>query len=263
MIQVFENYPISSLNTFKDNYVTRYLVKSNNPVDIAHFIEKHSNLPYLIIGGGSNLLFTKNFEGILIIFNSYERQILLTNNDTVVLRVGASWDLDKIIEFAIDNNWGGLENLSLIPGTVGAMPVQNVGAYGVEAKDVILQVSAFDLKNKTERNFDKTSCRFTYRDSIFKHNYGRFLITAVTFRLSNNKHKFHVGYGELKKHLEKKRLSLKYIRQAIIDIRTNKLPNTNIYPNAGSFFKNPIVSKTAFLELQKMYPGIPFFKNNK
>lgn len=259
MIQVFKNYPISSLNTFRDNYFTRYFVQSNSPEEIAQFLEQHHKLPYLIIGSGSNLLFTKDFNGIIISPNFHKKQIILEDEKMVIFQAGASLTFDKIVEFAVDKNWGGLENLSLIPGTVGATPIQNIGAYGIEAKDCIFQVSTFDLQNKTERIFTPEECQFGYRDSIFKQNPRQFLVTAVTFLLSKGSHTFHIDYGNLKEKIGKNPLSLKHIRQIIIDIRRNKLPDPNLYPNAGSFFKNPIVPTSVWEKISANYPSIPYF----
>lgn len=262
MIQILKNYPIASLNTFRDDYFTRYFVQSDSPEAIAQFLEQHSELPYLIIGSGSNLLFTKNFEGIIISPDFQEKQIILEDNKMVLFQVGASLNFDEIVSFSVDKGWGGLENLSLIPGTVGAAPVQNIGAYGVEAKDVIFQVTAYDLKEKTERNFTPEECQFSYRNSFFKQNPGRFLVTAVTFLLTKNKHIYHTDYGNLKEKLGNTPLSLKKIRQTIIDIRRSKLPDPNLYPNAGSFFKNPVVPESVFKRLKANYPAIPYFEIN-
>ena len=259
MIQILENYNIAFLNTFRDDYSARYFVQSDSPEAITQFLDQHQELPYLIIGSGSNLLFTKNFEGILISPDFHKKQIILEDEKMVIFQVGASLNFDEIVSFTIDKNWGGLENLSLIPGTVGAAPVQNIGAYGVEAKDIIFQVTAYDLKEKTERNFTPEECRFSYRNSFFKQNPGRFLVTAVTFLLTKNKHIYHTDYGNLKEKLAGKPLSLKNIRQTVIDIRRNKLPDPNLYPNAGSFFKNPVVPESVFKKLSNNYPAIPHF----
>ncbi len=262
MIQVLENYPIASLNTFRDDYFARYFVQSNSPEAIARFLEQHSELSYLIIGGGSNLLFTENFDGILISPDFREKQVILEDEKMVIFQVGASLNFDKIVEYTTDKNWGGLENLSLIPGTVGAAPIQNIGAYGVEAKDCIFQVATFDLKNKTERIFTPEECQFGYRNSFFKQNPGQFLVTSVTFLLSKGNHHFHTEYGNIKEKLSNKPISLKHIRQTIINIRRNKLPDPNLYPNAGSFFKNPVVSASVFEKLSKNNSNLPYYKMN-
>ncbi len=262
MIKIFENYSIASLNTFRDNYYTRYFVKSNSPDAIAKFLGQHAELPYLIIGGGSNLLFTKDFHGIIISPDFCEKQIILEDEKMVLFQVGASLNFDKIIEYAVAKNWGGLENLSLIPGTVGAAPVQNVGAYGVEAKDCIFQVTAFDLQEKAERVFTPEECHFGYRNSLFKQYAGQFLITAVTFLLTKGKHNFHIDYDKINENIGNKPLSLQYIRKIVIDIRRSKLPDPNLYPNAGSFFKNPVVPNSIFEKLSATYPSMPHFKQN-
>ncbi len=259
MIQIFENYPIASLNTFRDDYFTRYFLQSDSPEAIAQFLGQHPELPYLIVGGGSNLLFTKDFEGIIISPDFKKKQIIIEDDKMVLFQVGASLNFDEIVSFSVDKGWGGLENLSLIPGTVGATPVQNIGAYGVEIKDTIFQVTTFDLQKKTERIFTPEECQFSYRNSFFKQNPGRFLVTAVTFLLSKNNHIYHTEYGNLKEKLENKSLSLKNIRQTVIEIRRSKLPDTNLYPNAGSFFKNPVVPESVFKKIKKQYPSLPHF----
>ncbi len=260
MIQIYEHYNLSSLNTFKDNYTARYFIKSDSPETITQFLAQHTELPYLIIGNGSNILFTKNFNGIIISPIFTEKQIILEDEKIVLFQVGASLNFDEVVAYTINKNWGGLENLSLIPGTVGAAPVQNIGAYGVEAKDCIFQVTAFDLLNKKEKIFLPEECHFGYRNSFFKENLGQFLVTAVTFLLTKNKHNYHTDYGNLKEKLGNKPLTLIRIRETVIDIRRSKLPDTNLYPNAGSFFKNPIIPNSIFQTLLHNYPNLPYFE---
>jgi len=260
MIQIYEHYNLSTLNTFRDNYTARYFIKSDSPEAIAKFLTQHTGLPYLIIGSGSNLLFTQDFNGIIIAPDFTERQIILEDEKMILFQAGASLNFDEIVAYTVNKDWGGLENLSLIPGTVGAAPVQNIGAYGVEAKNCIFQVTAYDLLNQEEKTFSPEECHFGYRNSFFKENPGQFLVTAVTFLLTKNKHNYHTDYGNLKEKLGSKPLTLKRIRETVIDIRRNKLPDPNLYPNAGSFFKNPVVPNSVFQTLLHNYPNLPHFE---
>ncbi len=218
--------------------------------------------PHLILGGGSNVLFTRDFDGLVIINRLKGIEIVSENDNEVVLRVASGENWHQFVLHCIDNNWCGIENLSLIPGTVGAAPMQNIGAYGVEVKDVISQVHTIDVKTGDEVNFTNEECAFGYRTSIFKTTHkNRFFITSVEFTLSKVPH-FNTSYGAIRQKLQEmgvQELSIKAISDAVIAIRSEKLPNPAEIGNAGSFFKNPTVEKTFFDQLQKQYPGIPHY----
>ena len=216
--------------------------------------------PYLHIGGGSNLLFTKDYEGTILHSRIGGVEIVAETDDDIVVRVGAGVVWDDFVDYCVQRHWYGVENLSLIPGHVGATPVQNIGAYGTEAGECIDRVEAVDIVKGERVTIDAETCRFSYRDSIFKHEWkNRFLVTYVTFRLAKHP-EFRLHYGSVKDEVNRLgELSLKTIRQAIIRIREAKLPDVKVLPNAGSFFKNPMVERVIADTLQEKYPALPVY----
>jgi UDP-N-acetylmuramate dehydrogenase len=230
--------------------------------DLKRYIEEGSNFPspWLILGGGSNILFTEDFRGTILHPENEDIKIEDRTSDYVIVSAGAGNNWDRFVEWCVDNDLGGLENLSLIPGNTGAVPVQNIGAYGVEAKDIIHQVKAFSLHNGVERSFSNEECRFGYRDSIFKNEEkGKYLITKVFFKLTVN-HLYSLSYGSLEEEVS--RLgdrNLKNIRKAVINIRKSKLPDPDLIGNAGSFFKNPVVSNNVAEKLKSQYQKMPVY----
>jgi UDP-N-acetylmuramate dehydrogenase len=219
------------------------------------------DVSYLHIGQGSNLLFIHDYQGI--IFHSRIRSIEMTkeNDDYVWLRVGAGVIWDDFVDYCVYHQWSGAENLSLIPGEVGASAIQNIGAYGVEVKDIIDTVEVVEVGTGRDRFFENIDCRYTYRQSIFKNELkGKYFVTYVTYRL-NKRPYFNCEYGNIRAELEKfPKVNLQNIRQAIIHIRNNKLPDPKIVGNAGSFFMNPIIPRNQFLTLQVKYPDIPYYE---
>lgn len=218
----------------------------------------------LILGGGSNVLFTDNFNGIVIHNQLSGIEILSEDEQYIHLKVASGINWHSFVLHTIENNWGGIENLSLIPGTVGAAPMQNIGAYGVEVKSVITNVTAYDIDKETFITFDSLSCQFGYRESIFKHieNKGKYFIIDVTFQLQKNPTTFNTSYGDIQKVLEANNcntINLKSISDAVIQIRKQKLPDPKELGNAGSFFKNPEISNKAAEELIQKYPQIPHY----
>jgi UDP-N-acetylmuramate dehydrogenase len=216
----------------------------------------------LIIGGGSNLLFTKDVMGLALKNNIKGIQIIKSNNDHVYIKAGAGENWHNLVMHCVENNYAGIENLALIPGNVGASPMQNIGAYGVEIKDVFHELEAYDVKENTIRLFTLEECKFAYRESVFKNIYkDRYVIINVTFRL-NKIPVFNTSYGAIKDELERmgvKDLSIKAIAQSVINIRTSKLPDPDKIGNAGSFFKNPVISVALFNSLKIDFPKVPFF----
>ena len=215
---------------------------------------------YLHIGGGSNLLFRGNFDGTIL--HSVIKGIEIQENcgEYVLVRVGAGVVWDDFVAWTVERGWGGIENLSLIPGEVGASAVQNIGAYGVEAKDVIVQVKAIHLKTGEKRSFVTDECCYAYRQSIFKNELkGQYAITYVTYKLKVRP-TLKLSYGNMKALLEKKNVTVSDVRQFIIDTRNAKLPDPKVLGNAGSFFMNPVVSRDKFLEIQKDYPQMPYYE---
>lgn len=213
----------------------------------------------LILGGGSNVLLTKNFNGLVLKNEMDGIELVKEDEDYVYVKAGAGVNWHRLVLHSIDNKWAGLENLSLIPGNVGASPMQNIGAYGVEIKDVFYQLEAFHRGEGNTVIFNLDDCAFGYRESVFKRKYkNQFVITSVTYRLRKNP-VFNTSYGAIEQELERmgvKELSIRAIADAVINIRSSKLPNPSEIGNAGSFFKNPEIDKTLFDQLKTAHPNM-------
>ena len=259
-----KNYNLLAHNTFGiDACCRRFLEYETNEeaVGIAQSLTAEDG-PLLILGGGSNLLLTGDFPGTVI--HSAMKGIAASEKEDgsvwVVAASGETWD--DVVGVCVENNWYGAENLSLIPGEVGACAVQNIGAYGVEAKDLIVSVDAVELGSGALKTFSGEDCGYSYRHSKFKDAWkGKFLITSVTFRLSKER-TLHLDYGNIRAELERKGMSepsLQQLRQTIIDIRNAKLPDTKVLGNAGSFFMNPIVPREKYDSLAAQYPAMPHY----
>jgi len=213
----------------------------------------------LILGGGSNMLLTKNIDGLVIKNEIKGISITDAPDETVIVTCGAGENWHRFVLYCIEQDFGGLENLSLIPGNVGASPMQNIGAYGVEIKDVFHSLQAWHIREKKLYDFSKNDCGFGYRESVFKNKYkGEFIILNVSFKLTK-KHVFNITYGAIKQELEAmgiQQLSINAISQAVISIRRSKLPDPALIGNAGSFFKNPMIPNAQLTELKQAFPGI-------
>lgn len=264
---IHENYSLQKFNTFGIEASARYFVDFNSTNEISSFIQegKFAKLPQLILGGGSNLLLTQNYNGIVL--HNKLRGISVVNEtaEHVFVKSAAGELWHNFVLYCIEKNYAGIENLSLIPGCVGASPMQNIGAYGVEIKDVFFELEAMHLKDATQKKFNAQECEFGYRESVFKRKLkNQFIITSVTFRL--NKHpKFNTSYGAIEKELEAmqvKDMSISAISKAVCNIRSSKLPNPAEIGNAGSFFKNPVVQTSKFDLLKKEFPEIVGYKNS-
>ena len=222
--------------------------------------EKPEGDDMLILGGGSNILLTKPFDGWVLRNEIPGMDVMKADDEAVWVKVGAGVNWHRFVLYCIEKDWGGIENLSLIPGCVGASPMQNIGAYGVEIKDVFDHLEAYSIQDKTLVTFSAEDCKFGYRESVFKRALkNQFVITKVCFRLTK-KHVFHTSYGAIHQELDAmgiNELSIKAISDAVIRIRQRKLPDPAITGNAGSFFKNPEIDTTQYLELKHLYPGLP------
>ena len=214
--------------------------------------------PLLFMGGGSNLLFLNNYSGTVLHSVIDNINIVAEDDNSVSVRVGSGVVWDDFVAYCVEKGWWGVENLSLIPGEVGASAVQNIGAYGVEVKDVLQSIEAISVDDLSKRIFTNAECNYAYRDSIFKKSLkGKYVITYVTYRLSKKANP-NIGYGALKSVLAENP-SLKEIRDAIIAVRNSKLPDPKVYGNAGSFFMNPVIPMEQFVALQSRYPEIPSY----
>ena len=258
------NVSLKKYNTFSLNYRSEIFYSVSSEKEATEVIRDtiSPKNPILILGGGSNLLFTGDYKGTIIHPEISGINIEETHPDYVIVSAGAGVGWDSFAEWTVDNGFGGIENLSLIPGTVGAAPVQNIGAYGVEVKDTIDKVRAVSVEDASVREFRNSECMFGYRSSIFKTELkGRYLITRVYFKLAT-KPSLNLNYGSLANEVSKLGgATLKNVRDSVINIRRNKLPDPEITGNAGSFFKNPVVDFTTAEILRKRYPQLPCYKD--
>ena len=242
-MKFYENISLKPYNTFGIDVKARRLVMIE-PGDEVPPLEGEG----LVIGAGSNMVFTKDYDGTVLILKGEEVRM-----DDVFVRAWGGMVMDDLIQWTLDNGLYGLENLSAIPGTVGASAVQNVGAYGAEAKDFIESVEAYDLQNRRHCTFSNADCHFAYRDSFFKHHPGRYLILRVTYRLSNS-FTPNLSYKALEGLPHD---TAQQLREAITEVRWSKLPRPEEHGSAGSFFKNPVVDEATYLRLKAEYPDMP------
>ncbi|PIP69247.1 UDP-N-acetylenolpyruvoylglucosamine reductase [Candidatus Nomurabacteria bacterium CG_4_9_14_0_2_um_filter_32_10] len=300
-IKILENYDLKKLNTFGISVRAKFFVEINNETDLEELFKMEEfsaqggsalggkNIPKLFLGGGSNILFTENFDGIVILNKLKGIEIIKEDQEIVLIKSmgGVMWH--DLVTFIVNRGYWGIENLSLIPGTVGAAPVQNIGAYGVELKDILENVETYEIKTGQKKVFEKKECKFGYRDSVFKNKLrGEYFISAITLKL-NKAEKLNINYKVLQEYLEKsadaktladKNKIIKYtpkiISDAVISIRQSKLPDPVLIGNAGSFFKNIYVparnafsiadaggDQEKFKELINKYPDMPFFKEGE
>ncbi|MCW3073799.1 MAG: UDP-N-acetylenolpyruvoylglucosamine reductase [Flaviaesturariibacter sp.] len=251
---------LKAFNTFGIDVAARYFSAFASVVELkALLAEANLKEPILVLGGGSNLLCTKNFDGLVLKNEIKGIELVGQDEDHVFIKAGAGENWHRFVQYCLDNNYAGAENLSLIPGNVGASPMQNIGAYGVEIKDIFQELEAVDIKSGEERIFSLEECRFGYRESVFKNIYkGQYIITSVTYRLYK-KPRLNTSYGAIKQELERmgvRELSIQAVSQAVINIRTSKLPDWKELGNAGSFFKNPQVSLKKYEALKASFPMI-------
>lgn len=258
---ISSNYSLKALNTFGIGAFAKYFTSVNSKDAFLELMqhESYKSNPHFILGGGSNVLLTKNLEALVIKNEIKGIQILKESGDDVFVSCAAGEVWHEFVMWCIESDLAGLENLSLIPGCTGASPMQNIGAYGVEIKDSFHELEAIHAKTGEVVKFNKADCEFGYRESVFKRKYkGEFLITSVTYKLSR-KPTFHVEYGAIKQELENMKvesLSIKAISQAVINIRTSKLPDPKVIGNAGSFFKNPEVKADIYKKLKQEFPAL-------
>ena len=257
---------ISSLkeyNTFGVEVLANNFNKAENEDEILSFLSENKNVP-LILGGGSNILFKNNINKPILKIEIKGIEIIEENENTVYVSVGAGENWNDFVKWTLVKNYGGIENLSLIPGNVGSAPIQNIGAYGVELKDVFQSCRAISIDNKILKTFNKEQCNFTYRSSIFKEKLkNKYIISRVTFKLSKINHVINSEYKPLKDLLKIKgnlNPTIQDISKLVIKIRTNKLPDPKKIGNCGSFFKNPIISNSKFKNLNEYFSSVPNYK---
>ena len=261
-MQIQENISLKPYNTFGIDAKAKYFAAFGDVDELEETLNsKHHNLNF-ILGGGSNILLTKDVDGLVLKNEIKGIKEIHEDSEYVYIKAGAGENWHQFVLHCIERSWAGVENLSLIPGNVGASPMQNIGAYGVEIDDVFWDLEAYHLKEKRLVTFTRSDCEFGYRESVFKRKYkDQFVILNVTYQL-RKKPRFNTSYGAIEQELEKmgvKDLSIKAISDAVINIRSSKLPDPKSIANAGSFFKNPEVSVTKYEELKSAFPGIIAF----
>jgi len=264
-----QNISLKKYNTFGIDVVARYFSPFKNLDELKELLEfnQPSTINHqpstLILGGGSNLLFTKNFDGLVLKNEIPGIEKVHEDADYVYVKAGAGVNWHSLVVHCINNNWAGMENLSLIPGNTGASPMQNIGAYGVEIKDIFYSLEAFHLEEKRVVTFNLNDCEFGYRESVFKRKFkNQFVITTVTYRL-NKKPVFNTSYGAIDQELQAmgvNNISIQAISQAVINIRRSKLPDPAEIGNAGSFFKNPEISEAEYKIIQNNFPNVVGYK---
>jgi UDP-N-acetylmuramate dehydrogenase len=264
MIRFFENYALKPHNTFGVEAYARYFFEFTELEDLDTFVlsnESWKDLPLLVLGGGSNILFQSDFEGLVLHPNVPGIGRVYEDRQHIWIEAGAGEIWDDFVKYCVNYQLGGVENLSLIPGSVGAAPVQNIGAYGQEVSHVIERVKGYDLQQKKPAAAD---CEFAYRNSLFKRELkNRFIITSVVFKLEKFP-EFNLGYGQVEEKVNTLgEVNLHNIRQAVIEIRSSKLPDVNELGNAGSFFKNPVVDAEFAEKIRQRFPDIPVYPVNE
>lgn len=261
-MRIEQNYSLEKHNTFHLPVKTRWFMEYDTEEELGRILrdEYFQECLSLHIGSGSNLLFVNDFNGI--IFHSRIQGITVADEtaDEIVLRIGAAEKWDDVVAYAVKQGYGGIENLSYIPGEAGAAAIQNIGAYGVEIKDVIEKVETYNQLTFERRVFNRDECQYGYRSSYFKNEHNDpHIVTYIQIRLSKHPQSFSLDYGNLKEELAGRALTLEHVREAVIAIRKRKLPDPADYGNAGSFFMNPVIPIAQFERLKQIYPDMPFY----
>lgn len=262
-MKVQTNFSLKNYNTFGIEAKAKLFIEAQSEKDILEILEKYKNEKKFILGGGSNMLLTQDIDALVIQINLKGISIIKEDANFVWVEAKAGENWHQFVLWTIEQNFGGLENMSLIPGNVGTTPVQNIGAYGTEIKDTFENCKAIEILTHNQTSFTNEQCQFGYRESIFKNiAKDKYIITSVTYKLTKNNHKINSSYGDIQKELESLYIqnpTIKDVSNAIIAIRQKKLPDPKILGNSGSFFKNPIISTQAFETIKSNHPDIPFY----
>ncbi len=265
-MQILKNISLKPYNTFGINAKAAQWIEINSVLELkdALYYIKQNKLPYYVLGHGSNTLFSGDFDGVILYMNIMGKEILRKTETLVLIKAYAGEVWHDFVMWSLENNYNGMENMALIPGRVGSAPIQNIGAYGMEVKDVIECVEVLDVESMQIKKIVNTDCQFGYRESIFKKNNAKYIITAVSFILKRNQkdQQFLTSYGAIQTVLKENKIenpTALDVANAIISIRQSKLPDPKIMGNSGSFFKNPLVSKDLFSKIQSDYPEVPSF----
>jgi UDP-N-acetylmuramate dehydrogenase len=257
------NFSLKKYNTFGIEAKAKQFVAVHSANELKTILQKHQSEPKFILGGGSNMLLTQDIQALVIHVDLKGKKVLKEDNDFVWVESQAGENWHEFVLWTIDQNFGGLENMSLIPGNVGTTPVQNIGAYGTEIKDTFVSCDAMNIATQQMKTFTKEECNFGYRESVFKHEIkDQFIITSVVFKLTKRHHKINTSYGDITKELEQQNVvtpTLKDVSNAVIAIRQSKLPDPKELGNSGSFFKNPIIPKEQYEKAHALHPEMPHY----
>ena len=263
-MEIQNHFSLKNFNTFGIEANAEQFVAVQSIEELKSVLAENKTKNKFILGGGSNMLLTKDIDALVIHIDIKGKNIVDENDDFVWVESQAGENWHEFVLWTIDNDFGGLENMSLIPGNVGTTPVQNIGAYGTEIKDTFISCAALKIDSLEIRSFDNAECHFGYRESIFKNEVkDQYIITSVVFKLTKRNHKITISYGDITAELDKlniKKPSLKDISNAVITIRQSKLPDPKVLGNSGSFFKNPIVLKSDFEPIHKKFPEMKFYE---
>ncbi|MBF0695144.1 MAG: UDP-N-acetylmuramate dehydrogenase [Flavobacterium sp.] len=262
-MEIISNQSLKNYNTFGIQAYARKFVAVHSVAELKQILSENKEEQIFILGGGSNMLLTKNIDALVIHIDLKGKKIVEQNQNHVIIEAAAGENWHEFVLFAIEQGFGGLENMSLIPGNVGTTPVQNIGAYGTEIKDTFVSCDALNINTLELRTFSNSECRFGYRDSIFKNEAkDQYIITAVRFRLTTQNHRINTSYGDIQAELASQNVTdptLKDVSNAVIAIRKSKLPDPKELGNSGSFFKNPILVKDEFDKIHQRFPEMKFF----
>ena len=263
-MEIKNNFSLKNYNTFGIEAKAQRFVAVHSASDLKSILEQHAKDKKFILGGGSNMLLTKDIDALVIHIDLRGKKIIKEDEDFVWVESQAGENWHEFVLWTIDNNFGGLENMSLIPGNVGTTPVQNIGAYGIEIKDTFVSCEALKISNQELITFHLQDCHFGYRESIFKNEVkDQYIITSVIFKLTKRNHKINISYGDIASELAKNHIvtpTLKEVSNAVIAIRKSKLPDPKELGNSGSFFKNPILLKTDFDKIHQQFPEMKFYE---
>lgn len=263
-MHIEEHKSLKNYNTFGIDCKARYFAKITSLNELQELLKNKIHKPIFILGAGSNILLTHDINALVLHINIKGITVQSETDDSIILEVMAGENWHNFVLYCLDNNYGGIENLSLIPGNVGTAPIQNIGAYGVELKEVFVSCKTIEIETLNQKEFMKEDCQFGYRNSIFKNQEkGKHIITSVCLQFSKKNHRLRYNYGDIKKLIAEKNIkkpSIKDISEAVISIRKSKLPDPKIIGNSGSFFKNPIVNKDTFNKFIKQHPKAPYYK---
>lgn len=263
-MKIQQDISLKDYNTFGIDAKAKFFIEINSINDLREALQLNGYPKIFVISGGSNMLITKDIDALVLYINIKGIEVSTQDDDTIALKIMAGENWHELVLWALKKGYGGLENMSLIPGNTGTAPIQNIGAYGVELKDTFVRCEAMKIDDQVIKSFNKKDCKFGYRDSYFKNEgKGKYIIVSVTLRLSKRNHRINRSYGAIESELNKKNIdrpTITDISNAVIAIRKSKLPDPAKLGNSGSFFKNPVINQTKFDTFTKDYPDAPYYK---